>query len=149
MNDKLTPEYSNDDGDASQKHMRVEAALSKLIQDYPNSGGKALIDTQKGVAQPIQIDMLAHPDRGLATPDGQLTELGEAALKSLQNKINEILRFDSRKSTTPSIERVGNEPEQAVRSFTSSSVVRSPVNELPIQNQNKSKNKTKQGPEIN
>jgi hypothetical protein len=147
MNDKLTPENSND-GDVGQKHMRVEAALSKLIQDYPNSGGKALIDAQKGVAQPIQIDMLAHPDRGMATPDGQLTELGEEALKSLQNKINEILQFDSRKSSTLSIERLSGEPEQPVKSFTPSSVVRSPVNESPNQNQSKSKLKTKQGPEI-
>lgn len=145
MNNKLTLE---NDGDAGQKHMRVEAALSKLIQDYPNSGGKALIDVQKGIAQPIQIDMLSHPDRGMATPDGQLTELGEAALKSLQNKINEILQFDSRNSPAPSVGRVNSEPALAIKSFTPSSVVRSPANELSIQNQSGSKHKTKQGPEI-
>lgn len=147
MNDKLIPENSND-GDAGQKHMRVEAALSRLIQDYPNSGGKALIDAQKGVAQPIQIDMLAHPDRGMATPDGQLTELGEEALKSLQNKINEILKFDSRQSSAPATERGSNEPEQVVRGFTASPAVQSPPNPLTIQSKNKSKQKTKPGPEI-
>lgn len=147
MNNKLTPENSND-GDAGQKHMRVEAALSKLIQDYPNSGGKALIDVQKGVAQPIQIDMLSHPDRGMATPDGRLTELGEEALKSLQNKINEILQFDLRKSSAPSIDRLANEPEQVVKGFTPTSVVQSPANQFPTQSKSKSKHKSREGPEI-
>lgn len=148
MNDKLIPENSKDD-DVGQKHMRVEAALSKLIQDYPNSGGKALIDAQKGVAQPIQIDMLAHPDRGMATPDGQLTELGEEALKSLQNKINEILQFDSRKTNTPSVEMVNDESEQTVKTPALSLMTpHAPPKDKSPQPKSKPVHKTKPDPEI-
>ncbi|MBU3641001.1 hypothetical protein [Polynucleobacter sp. Fuers-14] len=84
--------------DVGQRHMRVEAALSKLVQDFPNSGYKALFDAQKKVATPTQIDILSHPDRAMATPDGQLTELGAEAFDSAQKKINDILNTDFQKA---------------------------------------------------
>ena len=65
-----------------------------------------------------------------------------------ENKIDEILQFDSRKSNTPSVERVVNEPEQVVKGFTPASVVQSPANQLATQSKNKSKHKSRQGPEI-
>lgn len=84
--------------DAGQRHMRVEAALSKLVQDFPNSGYKALFDAQKKIATPTQIDILSHPDRAMATSDGQLTELGSQAFDSAQKKINDILNTDFQKA---------------------------------------------------
>lgn len=146
--DKNAPEKNLTGEDVGQKHMRVEAALAKLIQDYPNSGGKALIDAQKGVAQPIQIDMLSHPDRGMATPDGRLTELGEDALKTFQNKINEILHHEHRKDSSPSIAQdqistpsPTRNPAQAIAPAPLSREAWDPSRKL-------SKQKAKPGPEI-
>ena len=100
MSDKFPPKMpGNLEGlDVGQRHMRVEAALSKLVQDFPNSGYKALFDAQKKIATPTQIDILSHPDRAMATSDGQLTQLGAEAFDSAQKKINEILNTDFQKA---------------------------------------------------
>lgn len=101
MTDKLTPPNavgSLEGLDTGQRHMRVEAALSKLVQDFPNSGYKALFDVQKKIATPTQIDILSQLDRAMATPDGKLTELGSEAFDSAQKKINDILSADYQKA---------------------------------------------------
>lgn len=86
----------------NQRDRQVEAALLKLVQDFPGTGVQALFQVHQNIASPIQIEMLCHPDRAMLLPDGQFTELGQAAMESVQNKINSLLQGDLELETSDS-----------------------------------------------
>ena len=73
---------------------KANAALTCLVSDFPGTGLQALYAVHAGDASQIQIEILSHPSRALATSDGVLTELGIKTLEHAHSKIQTWLSLD-------------------------------------------------------